>query len=190
MQAMSAISERLSTLGAHHDLISWAAAYGDDWQALFTACPRADWLLGLGARLGCERKTLVRAAIGCTRVGLSYLPDSNAEVQAALQAAEAWARGDAAADSCNAVRARLELISITDDAAADSVVQAAIATLSTITSPDAAAHAAACIAQAAVLAAGDCAMTSALRFTQERCADAVRTEITPAQLADLARNGA
>lgn len=184
---MSAIAERLSMLGAQHDLVSWAAAYGDDWRALFTACPRADWLLGLAARLGCAREALVRAAVGCTRVGLAYLPASRTDVEAALHVAERWTRGEASADSCDAARAQLEKFWLmTEDPAADSVVQAAIATLASIADPDAAAHAAACIAQAAVLAAGDCAMASALRFTQESCADAVRAELTPAELATLA----
>jgi hypothetical protein len=186
---MSAIPDRLRALGAHQDVISWAAPFGDDWHALFLACPRADWLLGLAARLGAQRVLLVRAAASCCRVGLAYLPDSSAPVDAALQAAEAWSGDPEGTALCAAQSVHLQAFASSDDAVTDSVVQAALATLATIASPEAAAHAAACTAHAAVLASGDCAMTSALRFTQERCADLVRAVLQPAELARLAAAG-
>jgi hypothetical protein len=183
---VTVIERQLQALGAQHDLVQWASPYGQDWNALFTACPRADWILGLAAKLGAKRESLALAAIGCTRVALGYLPEPNLVVEQALSVLEAWTRAEASPDACAAQSERLAQLSNENDAVIDAVLQAAIAALETRDTPEAAAFSAACTAQTAVLAAGECAMSSALRFTQERCADIVRGVLTPARLAALA----
>jgi hypothetical protein len=184
---MSVIEAKLRELGSYDDLASFAARFGDDWQALFEQCPRGDWLLALAARLGADRRALTLAAISCAREALTYLPTGDATLEAALASAGAWAAGRADEAACREAAARVAALPPQADAVADMAVQAVAAALTCPHEPPAAAHAAACAAQAAVLAAGDCAMTSALRFTQERCAGLARQQLSSAELARLAR---
>ncbi len=185
--ATSSVAERLQQLGSHSDLTTFAATFGEDWLAFFEQCPRADWLLAIAARLGAEPRALVSAAISCSREALTYLAEPDAELEAALDAAAAWTRADGNTDACREHGARLAARAGEHDAVVDSAVQAVVATLAAIEDTSAAAHAAACTTQTAVLAAGDCAMQSAMRFTQERCAGLARRELTPATLSTLAQ---
>ncbi len=184
---MGGISERLAGLGAQHDVVQWAQAYGDDWERFYEQCPRADWLLALAARFGAEPPALTRAAVACTRFAASYLHDEGAQLEAALAAAEHWAAGDGDAHTCAQHAKRLSSLPSSDDIVTDTVTQAACAALASMHEPQAASFAASCAVQAAVFAAGDCAMDAALRFSQERCAQLVRQLLPAAMLAALSR---
>ena len=71
------IAAWLEHSGAQHDVVEWARPYGSDWTRAMTACPRADWLLGIGARLHLPAEALARAAMACVRVahGGREMPD-------------------------------------------------------------------------------------------------------------------
>ncbi|HEX2676970.1 MAG TPA: hypothetical protein VHM19_10030 [Polyangiales bacterium] len=179
------IATRLRALGAHDDVVSYAARFGSDFRAFAEQCPRGDWLLAIAAKLGADRRALVRAAVSCSREALTYLLEPSPVITGALAAAEAWSRGNGDESSAQAHAKKLQTLPPSADAVEDMVVQAIAAALAAITDPEAAAHAASCTAQAAVLAAGDCAMEVALRFTQEKCAALTRAEISPTQLSTL-----
>lgn len=183
---MASVAERLRKLGSYEDLVSYAAPFGDDWLAFFERCPRGDWLLALAARLGADRRALVRAAVSCAREALSYAPEADATLEAALEAALRWTCGSGSELECDEQAARVVALPPASDAASDAAVQAVAAVLSCVREPSAAAHVAACAAHAAAVAAGECAMHTALRYAHERCATLSRAELSPAMLAKLA----
>ena len=84
------VSAWLQHAGAQHDVVEWARPYGADWNAAMTACPRADWLLGIAARLHLPREALARAAMACVRVAHAgrEMPDV---ALAALESVHTWA---------------------------------------------------------------------------------------------------
>lgn len=165
--------------GAHHDVVKWAEPFGDDWARAFRECPRGDWLLGLAARRGVDRRAVVRAACACARLGLAYLPDGDRRPLAAIEAAERYADGnDDPAARAEAKRAVEIAVDVAPDPTVAAAAAAALAAISSVESPDQAAAAAVAVAQAAVLDAGDCAMLSALTYTQSACADRVRDHVS------------
>jgi len=93
------IAQWLSEQGAHHDVVEWAAPHGDDWRAMWEACPRGDWLLGIAARRGVDPKRLVEAACACAELAFDQLPEGEDRPAEAVSAARAWIVGsdDAAA---------------------------------------------------------------------------------------------
>lgn len=177
------VAERLRSLGAHHDLVSWAGEHAD-WRGLWEACPRGDWLLAIAARLGAERPVLVRAACACARLALDQLPDDLEAPRRALEAAEGWARGQGDAGACQLAADRAEeSAGSAGDPAAQAAAMACVAAARSVADPQAAPTAAAAAAQAAVFDAGDCAMMSALRYAQAECAERVRRALPYARMA-------
>ncbi|MCC6663193.1 MAG: hypothetical protein IT375_05575 [Polyangiaceae bacterium] len=170
------LADWLKARGAHNDLVTWSAAFDDDWQRFWQECPRGDWLLSLAARLGVERPRLVRAASAAARTALEGLPESEPSPRAALELAEAWADGQASAEACRARSLELERYSPPDPALA-AVGAAALSALMTVEDPDSAAGAAANAAQAALFGAGDCALLSLLSYAQRQTAERVREHL-------------
>jgi hypothetical protein len=175
----ASLSRWLETHGAHHDVVTWAAPFGDDWARAWTECPRGDWLLGLAARRGVDPRAVVRAACACARLALEYVPDDEARPRAAIEAAERWVEGhdDDPAERLRAQRAVEAAVELAPDPAVAAAATAALAALASVEAPEQAATAAASTAQAAVLDAGDCAMMSALAYAQSACADRVREHV-------------
>jgi hypothetical protein len=166
----------LETEGAHHDIVAWAAGFGDDFERAWHECPRADWLLAIAARLGFDRRSLVRAAAACTRTAHADLVTPDPPTLRALELAESWARGEAAAEECQSAAAELERAAPPDPLVA--VLQgAAQATLLSIEDPHAASVAAANAAQAVLYGADDCAMMALLSYAQKQCAAHVREAV-------------
>lgn len=174
----TAVATWLEREGAHHDVVEWARAFGDDWEAAWTGCPRGDWLLGIAARRAIDRRAIVEAACACARLGLDHVPDDEGRPRAAIEAAEAWARGEddpaARADARAAVAAAVDGA---PDPAVAAAATAALAALCAVDDPAEAAAAPASVVQAAVLDVGDCAMMSAMSYAQRTCADRVREAI-------------
>jgi hypothetical protein len=166
----------LEAEGAQHDLVSWAASFGDDWAGLWEACPRGDWLLAMAVRRGVPEGARVRAAVRCARLALDVLPDGE------TRAADGLATVEGGADARSAAIAALEEAG---EAAPDPAVQAAFmaveAALRSVDDPDSAVVAAASAIQATVLDTGECAMMTALTYAQRTSADRVR-EVIPASL--------
>lgn len=175
---MDPLWQWLQQQGASNDVVEWARPFEADVARLWDACPRGDWLLALGVRLGGERTALVLAASRCARLAFASLPEDEARPEAALEVCEAWTRGEAAAAACVAQRDVLNAaLAEAVDPGSSAAVIAATAALEAIEQPDMAVNAAAFAVQAAVLDAGDCAMLEALRFAQHESAEAVRETI-------------
>jgi hypothetical protein len=163
-------------------VVTWARDAGHtDVAALWSACPRGDWLLGIGVRLGAVRNDLLLAASAAAHTALDFMPDGDARGRRALEVLESFARGNADAEAVGAARGSVEALSeAAPDPAVEAAAQAVLAALASIDDPTVAPGAASLAAQAAVFDAGDCAMMAALRFAQEKAATAVRDHLTPA----------
>src|SRR5689334_7953165 len=90
---MTSVADWLVENGAHHDVVEWAKAYGDDWERMWRECPRGDWMLGIAAKKGAPREAIVHAAHACAFFALDYLPDDDGGVRAALDATTRWLNG-------------------------------------------------------------------------------------------------
>jgi hypothetical protein len=77
------------------EAIEWAEPYttlAEAWEA----CQRGDWMLWLAAKAKlCTRQQLVLAACECARLALRHVPAGEGRPLAAIETAEAWARGEA-----------------------------------------------------------------------------------------------
>jgi len=181
------LAQWLESEGAHHDIVHWASGFGDDFDRAWNECPRADWLLAVAARLGVERRSLVRAAAACTRTAHADLATPDPTTLRALELAEGWARGDVAAEECRSLAAELERATPSEPLIA--VLQgAAQATLLSIEDPQAASVAAANAAQSVLYGADDCAMMALLSYAQKQCAAHVREAVDLEALRALWRN--
>lgn len=171
---MTTLARHLGERGAYHDLVAWAEAHGSDWDAAWRSCPRGDWLLAIAASIDdVERPAIVLAACACARLALDA--SESAEARDALEAAEAWARGDA--DLGPVVRARAALEDALEravDPAEQATLAAALCALSSQRDPREAPGAAGNAVQANVLATGDCAFEPVVRYVHARSAELVR----------------
>lgn len=172
------IAQWLSEQGAHHDVVEWAAPHGDDWRAMWEACPRGDWLLGIAARRGVDPKRLVEAACACAELAFDQLPEGEDRPAEALRAARAWIAGSDDAAARAEANARVDAaIEEAPDPAVAAAATAALAALGAIDDPSEAAMAAASAIHAAALDAVDCGLGSAVRYAQAETADRVRAHI-------------
>ena len=178
----------LEARGAHHDVVTWARPYEARWSEAWRACPRGDWLLGIAARAGVDRRAIVDAACACARFALAYLPDGEDLPGRAIEAGERWARGSDETDGVEERAALLTDVEAFIERAPDPIVAAAataaLAALRSIDAPEEAPLVVVSAVQAALLDVGDCAMMSAVAYAQSTCADRVRGLITAAQLQD------
>src|SRR6476619_6889105 len=159
---MDAVHAWLQRVGAQHDVVEWAQAYGTDFARLWVECPRGDWLLAIAARIGAARPRLVLAATSCARLALAYVSEGETRPLAAVATAEAYGRGRGDAAACSAAKRELAAaLEEAADAAGGAAIVACMAAVDAIDDADAAVNAAAFAAQAAVLDAGDCAMIEA-----------------------------
>jgi hypothetical protein len=181
---MEPVAQWLRARGASNELVEWAQPFAADFARLWSECPRGDWLLALAVRLAADRRALVLAATRCARCSLLSLTEDEARPEAALDVAEAWARGQA--DPARIAEQRELLaaaLAAADDPGSGAAVIAASAALEAIEQPEAAVNAAAFAVQAAVLEAGECAMLEALRFAQYETAECVRATIASSDAA-------
>jgi Imm-5 like putative immunity protein len=166
----------LSAASASNDVVEWASTFGDDWQRAWRECPRADWLLAIAARLGIDTKLLVLAAAATARTSLDAIPAHETRPLAAIEAAEAWARGEITGEELRDKARAADEVTATDPACAAAIASAWAAATSA-EERDHAAVAAANAAQAALFGAADCAMMSLLKYAQRTGADKVREHI-------------
>jgi len=140
---MKAWIEPLKEMKACGDALEWCKGYESLVEA-WAVCPRGDWMIWLlgklsGKPVSDSHKKLVLTACQCARLALPYVESGELRPQRAIEAAEAWAKGEGnitLEDVINAANAA--------DAAAHAAAYAAA---------DAAAHAAAYAAYAAAHAA-------------------------------------
>ncbi|MFH1485103.1 MAG: putative immunity protein, partial [Chloroflexota bacterium] len=91
--------EPIKEMGACVDALEWADKYGSLEEA-WVVCERGDWMLWLLGKLSGppeseSRKKLVLATCQCARLALPYVRKGDARPLKAIEAAEAWVRGEA-----------------------------------------------------------------------------------------------
>lgn len=89
---------------------AWVAAHAPDGslEALWTRCEHVGLLMNVAA-LALDHPTLVRAACACARLVVKHLPvERQQEADAALDAAERWARGEVDLDELAAAAEAVE----------------------------------------------------------------------------------
>jgi hypothetical protein len=136
MTALPPIGPTLLRLGAAPDCddLTWAAAYGSDWERAWAECDEPAGMLWLLERSGVDARWLAMCACWIAVPALAYVPAgerrphdavraavrylrgeaTRAELDAASQAARdaAWAASDAASDVAWAARQRASCESI------------------------------------------------------------------------------
>lgn len=85
--------DMLQKLDACPESIAWVSRYESPEVAL-AACKRGDWMLWYAARSGVDLRRVVFVAAQCARVALSHVPPDEDRPRLAIEAAEAWARGE------------------------------------------------------------------------------------------------
>ena len=101
-----ALHTALAGLDACAESLAWAAPYGTDWERALAECPERRWMTWLAAVLmrrgHLRREVLVLCACEYARTALRYVPAGETRPLAAIETAEAWARGEATRDEVRA----------------------------------------------------------------------------------------
>lgn len=166
-----------------------SAPEGDAWKHLWTTCPRGDWLLGIGVRLGIPHRSLVRAAIGCARTSIT---EAEASADPLLRQAldlvarvEQWASGEGTEVPLREATAALEAATAgATSPATDAAARAALAVGLGVSDPEVLTSAAACAAEAMMMATLDCGMPLVMSYAHGKCADAVRAAVPWSEVED------
>jgi len=90
---MMLLRDLLIGLDACDEAILWAGQRRVS-RASWIASERGDWLLWLVATLGVDQRLVVLAACDCAREALSQVPAGDDLPRLAIEAAEAWTRGE------------------------------------------------------------------------------------------------
>ena len=104
MTATVTLTDLLRSFSACDDAVDWAETQ-PDLETAWRDCERGDWLLWIAARLAVDRKLIVIAACQCARMALHWLPAGEERPLIAIEAAEAWVRGEATNDEVGAAAA-------------------------------------------------------------------------------------
>ncbi len=150
-------SAALVDLGACEESIEWSATQPDSATA-WAACERPDWLLWLAGRTATtaeHRQAIVLAACDCARTSLMYVPAGEDRPRLAVEAAEAWCRGEATVEEVRHAYAAANA------AYANAAAYAAYAAYAAVYAANAAVYAAVYAANAAARAAANAAADAA-----------------------------
>ena len=79
LHALGACDDARQAIGERDAATAWAA------------CERGDWMLWLTARLGVDRRMMVRTAAACAETALRYVPGGEDRPRLAIEAARRWA---------------------------------------------------------------------------------------------------
>lgn len=156
------------------DLAGGDAAPRARWETLWRECPRGDWMLGIAAKLGVDRRPLVLAAVACAEGVLDQAESPRA--RELLDAARSWARGEAT-DADVAARTRALDAEPARGPAEDAAHRAALAVGYGVEDPAVLAAAASSAAEATLFATLDCGMPLVLGYAHAKTAEAVRAAV-------------
>jgi hypothetical protein len=173
---LTTLASWLEREGAHHDVVEWARPYAEDWERAWNECPRGDWLLGIAARSGVDRRKIVLAAAACARLALEHIDPREGLPLSGIETAERWANGSGDIEACRALAAELDRTRAEDPALACALA-AAEAALTSVDSPESAPASAANAVQGALITAADCALMSIVSYTQKTAAGQVRLHV-------------
>lgn len=89
------LTEMLGRFCACGEALPWVRSVAhlsprEQWEA----CTRGDWLLWLAAKAGVDRRLVVRTACACARAALRYVPAGEERPRQAIEATDAWSRGE------------------------------------------------------------------------------------------------
>jgi hypothetical protein len=174
----SQIQTILRRFGACGEATKWAN--GKATKAAWGECQRGDWLLWISARANVDRKLVVAAACRCARLALKHVKAGEDRPRLAIEAAEAWTRGERTIEE---VRKAAAYAYAAYAAAAYAAYAAAYAAADAAAAADADAAYAAAYAAADADAAYAAAYAAAARDkareeTLAKCADLVRETIS------------
>lgn len=156
------VAEWLKEAGAQRDIVAWAEAFGSDWGALWSACPRGDWLLAIAVRRRAAPDRIAEAARSIATLALDHTEgDERAELLRAL--------AEPTPERADAIEARA-------DASQDPAHQAALTAVALAVrgAREDAAMVPAFVMQAAAMDAADCGMSAAVSYAQRRSAELLR----------------
>ncbi|MCB9626576.1 MAG: hypothetical protein H6725_04330 [Sandaracinaceae bacterium] len=176
----------LQHAGAQHDVVEWARPFGTDWNAAMAACPRADWLLSIAARLHLPREALARAAMACVRV--AHAGREMPEVAlAALESVHAWAIHWEPFANCGKHAALCEEAATHAKTPAEAALLNAVAAVARVPDdPYSAAAAATYAVELSLAQADDDELMSVMLSAQSSCVQAARVHL-PLALFEAAR---
>ena len=157
----------LNKKSACSEATAWVESHRWTAKTLWSRCENGSWMLWIAARIGVDRKLLVRAACACARESLKHVRAGDDRPHIAIETAERWTRGEATIDEVQTAAVDAAY------AAADAAYAAA-----------AAAYAAASAAYAADAAAAY-AHRKARKESLKRSAQLVREHIPYAVIAAL-----
>ena len=145
--------DRLRALGACLEAIKWASTQPDA-KAAWNACEKPYWLLWLAPRIGATHQQIVLAACACARTELKYIPEEEERPLMAIEAAEAWARGEVSIEEVR-IAARAALAAYAAASAVDAANSAARAAYAAARAARAALDAADAVADAVAFSSAD-----------------------------------
>lgn len=160
----------LESHGAQRDVLDGLRGIARDWRTLWTSCPRGDWLLGIGVKLGVEHPRLILASIDCAEIALDHLEgDARTKATAVITAAREGRPVTEALRAFEAVK--------TVDPAAEAAARAIVAVAMGVTEAEVLVTAASSAAEAEIMSTIDCGLDLAMRWAHGTAADRVRVRI-------------
>jgi hypothetical protein len=185
------VATELLRRGACADAVAWVGQRKDPRRA-WHACERGDWLLWIAAKVGVDRKLVVRAACACAREALRRVPQGEDRPRKCIEVAERWADGKASIEEVREVSraASAAAASAAADAYAGADAYYAAyyaASYAAYAAPAYAAYYAAYAASAAVYASAANAYYAARGRSLRRSAELVRQHIPWGAVRDARR---
>lgn len=186
----SSYVDRIAALDACGPAVDWLReSQHPDLASAWAVCPRGDWMLWLAGRMAGppgsdSRRPLVLAACACARTALHVYEErfpGDPRPRRAIEAAEAWARGEATLDDVQ-VAAKGALLAACDTDASDAHAASAAIAAATSAYADTDADKAASAADAAA----DAAYAASVADTSDSADIADRARAL-AEMADLVR---
>jgi hypothetical protein len=90
------LADMLCSLDACRSAVEWVEhRYDLTLSELWDECDRGDWMLWLAARVGVDRKLVVRTAADCVETALRYVPPGESRPRTTVETVRRWLRDEA-----------------------------------------------------------------------------------------------